>query len=345
MLMADIARPGSQAGLTPTLRYRIRASHPHDVEAYTQGLAFDDGFLYEGTGIYGKSTLRRVVPETGEVACVRRLPYDCFGEGITVLKDRIIQLTERNGIGFVYEKETLELIRTFPCRVPSWGLTHDGSHLIAGDGSARLFVLHPESFELLGHIDVHDEHGPVTNLNELEFIQGDIYANVIPTDRIARISPQTGRVLAWIDLQGLDRRLVEPPRNLGDLYRRCRRLAGRMRRMMRHRAVVPDRLRRGDVLNGIAYDAAGDRLFVTGKRWPKLFEIETRDRRVGVWRAAPTDAGRVGRQRASSPNREFSSRQRLDLAGVCPAQALFTEASPVGLRVSPRNARLGSDGG
>ena len=226
----------------PVVGYRIVNTYPHDPGAFTQGLGFADGVLYEGTGLRGQSSLRKVDLKTGTILQVRQLPVRFFGEGITIYGNRVIQLTWRAKVGFVYHKQTFQLLDTFNYSTEGWGITHDGRSLIISDGSATLHLLDPQTFKEIGRIEVHTRDGPVSSLNELEYVQGEIYANIWKTDRIARISPQTGEVVGWIDLEGL----LEPE----------------------------DRYRRIDVLNGIAYDLKNDRLFVTGKLWPKLFEIE-----------------------------------------------------------------------
>ena len=231
--------------VVPDYTYRVVNTYPHDRNAFTQGLVFENGVLYEGTGLKGRSTLRRVELETGDVLQIRELPDQFFGEGVTIYGDRIIQLTYQSNVGFVYDKESFELLREFnyPIDIPEgWGITHDGNRLIMSDGTSILHFLDPETFEEIGRIEVVDKGSPVTRLNELEYVQGEVYANVWKTDLIARIAPQTGEVTGWIDLKGL----LSPE----------------------------DRSQPVDVLNGIAYDAENDRLFVTGKMWPKLFEIE-----------------------------------------------------------------------
>jgi glutamine cyclotransferase len=227
----------------PTYGYKVVRSYPHDRGAYTQGFQYFDGFIYEGTGLNGRSSIRKVRLDTGEVLQVRAIDQQYFGEGIVIWKDRLIQLTWRSEIGFVYAKDTFQPIRTFTYTGEGWGLTHDGRRLIMSDGSesGTLRFLDPETLRPTGTLAVKDGTMPVDDLNELEWVKGEIYANVYQTNRIARISPKTGRVTGWIDLQGL----LDP----------------------RDAAGV-------DVLNGIAYDAAKDRLFVTGKLWPKVFEIQ-----------------------------------------------------------------------
>jgi len=225
-----------------TCTYKIINTFPHDREAFTQGLAFEDGVLYEGTGREGRSELRKIELETGSVLQTRKLPDEFFGEGITVYGDNIIQLTYLSKIGFVYKKDTFELLREFNYPTAGWGITNDGKHLIMSDGTLKLYFLDPKTFEQVRQIEVYDRGISVWWLNELEYVQGQIYANVWPTERIARISPETGRVLGWIDMKGL--------------------------------LTQQDYSRPVDVLNGIAYDKKNGRLFVTGKLWPKLFEIK-----------------------------------------------------------------------
>ena len=226
---------------TPVYRYRVINTYKHDRNAFTQGLVFDNGFLYEGTGLYGKSTLRKVKLQSGIITQTRALPKEYFGEGITICEDRIIQLTLKSRTGFVYDKDTFKLLKKFNYPNQGWGITYDGSRLIMSDGSSALYFLNPRTFNQTGHIQVYDAGGPVGRLNELEYVKGRIYANIWQTDRIAVIDPQTGRVTAWIDLAGLLNK-----NNFGRL----------------------------GVLNGIAYDPNQNRLFVTGKLWPKLFEIQ-----------------------------------------------------------------------
>lgn len=233
--------PGN-SDVVPVYFYNIVNTYSHDPDAFTQGLVFEDGFLYEGTGLLGHSTLRRVQLETGAILQTRELPDQFFGEGITIYGDEIIQLTWQSHVGFVYDKNSFELLQEFSYSTEGWGITHDGEHLIMSDGTSTLHFLDPETFEETGQLQVFDNNGPVTRLNELEYVQGEIYANVWQTDRVARIAPETGRVIGWVDLEGLltAEGFTEPV----------------------------------DVLNGIAYDAEADRLFVTGKLWPKLFEIK-----------------------------------------------------------------------
>ena len=189
--------------IVPTYTYRIVNTYPHDRDAFTQGLVFNGDALYEGTGLYGSSTLRKIKLETGDVLQISKLPAQFFGEGITILRDRIIQLTWRSGIGLVYDKSSFELLEQFTYSTEGWGITHDGNRLVMSDGTSRLYFLHPDSFQEIGRIEVHDNARPVTRLNELEYIRGEIYANVWQTNRIARISPRTGEVTGWIEMDGL----------------------------------------------------------------------------------------------------------------------------------------------
>jgi glutamine cyclotransferase len=235
---APIVSPGP----TPVYTCEIIRTYPHDRNAFTQGLVFKDNILFEGTGLRGHSSLRRVELETGDILQISQLPERFFGEGITIYEGNIIQLTWQSGAGFVYAKNSFELLDEFTYPTEGWGITHDGNRLIMSDGTATLRFMNPETFEEIDRIDVFDSTGPVVRLNELEYIQGEIYANIWQTDRIARIDPETGRVIGWIDLTGI----------LGQ----------------------EDRIEPVDVLNGIAYDAENDRLFVTGKLWPRLFEIK-----------------------------------------------------------------------
>jgi uncharacterized repeat protein (TIGR01451 family) len=239
-----VYQPLAQSGKASTYSYTytIVNTYPHDPDAFTQGLVFENGVLYEGTGLWGRSTLRKVTLETGGVIQSYDLPSEFFGEGITIFGDRIIQLTWRSHTGFVYERDSFDLLREFTYPTEGWGITHDGERLIMSDGTSTLYFWDPETFEQVGQVGVYDENGPVRRLNELEYVQGKVFANVWQTDRIAIIAPQTGQVMGWIDLKGLlDPGSVSQP---------------------------------VDVLNGIAYDAETDRLFVTGKLWPTLFEID-----------------------------------------------------------------------
>ena len=229
----------------PVQSYKVLRCFPHDSEAFTQGLVFDEGVLYESTGGEGKSNLRRVDLEDGTVLDSLPLPDKDFGEGLTVWKDYLIQLTWRSNVGYVYDKRDLRKIREFHYEGEGWGLTHDGRYLIMSGGSSTLRFLDPETFEVARTLLVRDHGRPVSDLNELEYVKGEVYANVWQSDRIARISPKTGEVLGWIDLKGL----LEN---------------------------APPKPSQPNVLNGIAWDAGRGRLFVTGKLWPWLFQIEVK---------------------------------------------------------------------
>jgi glutamine cyclotransferase len=227
----------------PVYSYKVVHSYPHDTGAYTEGLFYKDGYLYESTGETGQSTVRKVELQSGETVQRYNVPSQYFGEGIVDWKGRLVQLTWQTQTGFVYDLASFKLQRTFTYPGEGWALTRDDHHLYMSDGSAVLRVLDPESLASTGSIMVTADGVPVTSLNELEWIKGEIYANVWLTNRIARIDPANGHVVGWIELDGLlDVSQLPDPGN--------------------------------DVLNGIAYDAAHDRLFVTGKRWPKLFEIK-----------------------------------------------------------------------
>jgi len=237
------ARAGNLNGQpkVSTYSYKVVNVWPHDQDAYTQGLAFHDGKLLESTGLVGRSSLRRVELETGKGLQKVDVPAPYFAEGITLLKGKIYQLTWQDGVCFIYDAWTFEKIGTFKYQGEGWGIANDGQSLILSDGTNQLRFINPDTFQVQKTIAVSDGSRPQHEINELEYVQGEIYANIWHADRIARINPQTGAITGWIDLTGL--------------------------------------LTRGDVqdeeavLNGIAYDEANDRLFVTGKLWPKLFEI------------------------------------------------------------------------
>jgi len=222
--------------------YRILHTYPHDPHAFTQGLVFVGGHLYESTGKYGQSSLRMVDVETGRVLQEQPVDAKYFGEGLTDWGSTLVQLTWESHIGLVYDRFSFRLLRTLPCPGEGWGLTHDAKSLILSDGTPALRFLDPATFKEVRRLTVTDRGKPVTDLNELEYIDGQVYANIWHSDRIARISPRTGKVLGWIDLNGL--------------------------------LPASERSSPEAVLNGIAWDAQHRRLFVTGKLWPKLFEIE-----------------------------------------------------------------------
>lgn len=239
---ADIAVNQTQSSQAPVFGYKIINVYPHDRTAFTEGLVYDGKTLYESTGLYDTSTLRQVDPITGRILKLYRLPDELFGEGLTLWADQLIQLTWQSGIGFVYDKKSFNQSRSFSYSREGWGITSDGQRLIMSDGLDTLHFLNPDTFEDTGSIRVMENGNPVSQLNELEYINGKVYANIYLTSKIAIISPSTGEVTGWIDLQGL----VDRENGLGDV----------------------------DVLNGIAYEADRDLLIVTGKLWPELFEIK-----------------------------------------------------------------------
>ncbi len=225
----------------PLMTYEVIAVYPHDPVAFTQGLIYREGYLYESTGRYGESSIRKVALASGQVLKQVNLASDYFGEGLTDWGNELIQLTWREGVGFIYDIEDFSLLGSFELLTEGWGLTQDGEQLIMSDGSSSLFFLDPETFEVAGRVQVTDQGKEIDQLNELEYIRGQVFANIWQTDDIVRIDPHTGEVLGWIDLSGI---LPEDAR--GEIT---------------------------DVLNGIAYDPQEDRLFVTGKYWPNLYEI------------------------------------------------------------------------
>ncbi|HUB30726.1 MAG TPA: glutaminyl-peptide cyclotransferase [Terracidiphilus sp.] len=240
--------------VSPAESYRIIHAFPHDRDAFTQGLIFVDGHLYESTGIKGQSSLREEDLESGRILQFHEVPGSYFAEGLTDWGSTLVQLTWQSHVALVYDRATFRFLRSFHFDGEGWGLTHDRQNLILSDGTATLRFFDPATFKETRSISVKDHGRPVTQLNELEFIHGQIYANIWHSDRIARIAPATGSVLGWIDLAGL---LPASARS-------------------NHEAV----------LNGIAYDAARDRLLVTGKLWPKIFEIQvvpaaSKSKRVG----------------------------------------------------------------
>jgi glutaminyl-peptide cyclotransferase len=227
---------------TKTCGYKVIQTYPHDPNAFTQGLVFDQGELYESTGLEGKSSIRKVDLATGQVLQISNLDDRYFGEGITLWQDRLIQLTWVSKKGFVYDQKTFQQLATFSYPTQGWGITHNDQDLIMSDGTSTLYFLNPDTYKETRRIQVKDHELPIDRLNELEFVNGEIWANVWMSDRIARIDPKTGVVTGWIDLTGI----IDP-------------------------AATPTQ---DAVLNGIAYDSELDRLLVTGKLWPKLFEIK-----------------------------------------------------------------------
>jgi glutamine cyclotransferase len=226
--------------------YEVVHTYPHDPGAFTQGLLYEGGYLYESTGLEGQSSLRKVELATGRVVQKIDVPSPYFAEGLAEWQNRLVQLTWVSHVAFVYDRTNFRKLSELRYSGEGWGLTHDGRHLIMSDGSDTLRYLDPLTFHTIRKLSVKDAGEPVINLNELEYINGEIFANVWQTDSIARISPETGRVNEWVDLTGL--------------------------------LPASDHTPDTDVLNGIAYDAKENRLFVTGKRWPKLFEIRIRQK-------------------------------------------------------------------
>jgi glutamine cyclotransferase len=226
----------------PVYGYRVVASAPHDPHAFTQGLVYWHGELYESTGLHGRSSLRRVDVETGRVLQKVNLPVQYFGEGLALVGDRIVQLTWKQGLAFVYDRRTFERLGAFAYQAEGWGLAYDESRgLIMSDGSERLSFRHPATFEVTRTLQVESRGRPVSRLNDLACVEGEIWANIWRTNRIARISAETGSVVGWINLETL--------------------------------WPVAERTPDADVLNGIAYDPERGRVFVTGKNWPTLYEI------------------------------------------------------------------------
>jgi glutaminyl-peptide cyclotransferase len=235
------ARPQIPAGADlPRFGYTVVKTYPHDRDAFTQGLQYHDGIFYEGTGLKGRSSIRKVQPDTGTVIQRRELAQQYFGEGITVFNGKLYQLTWQSGVAFTYDAKTFQPGKTFSYRGEGWGLTNDGTNLIMSDGSDTLRFLDPVTFAERRRLKVTASGKPVPQLNELEFVKGEVFANVWTTDYVARIDPKTGRVTGWIDFSNL---------------------------------LSPFERSSTDVMNGIAYDAARDRLFITGKLWPKVFEV------------------------------------------------------------------------
>lgn len=257
-LAACACGPSIEAGSTPEYGCQIVHTYPHDRNAFTEGLLYLNGYLYEGTGMPGFSDIRKVKLETGEVVQKRDLPEAYFGEGIIAWKDKLLELTWQTQIGFIYNLNTFALQKEFHYSGEGWSMTTDGKRIFMDDGTPQIRIWDPETLQETGRITVTDQGQPIDKspnwcsgprcLNEMEWVKGEIYANIWETERIARIDPVSGKVVGWIDCTGL---LAPLDRNED-----------------------PDSPQHTDVLNGIAYDAQGDRLFVTGKRWPKLFEIK-----------------------------------------------------------------------
>jgi glutamine cyclotransferase len=236
VLMGAVAQAAA-----PEYSYQVVHVYPHNSDSFTEGLEFRAGFLYESTGLEARSTLSKIKLETGQVVQQIKLDRAIFGEGITVMNERIVQLTYKTEIGYVYDQASMKQQRTFHYRGEGWSLTNDGSQIYMDDGSAQIRIWDATTLQEKKRITVHDGVRPIERLNELEWIRGEIWANIWQTHRIARISPADGRVLGWIECDGI----LSAADSAGV-----------------------------DVMNGIAYDSFGDRVFVTGKLWPKLFEIK-----------------------------------------------------------------------
>ena len=238
-------RQGATPATTPVQSFTVVASYPHDPGAFTQGLVFADGEFYESTGLNGESSVRRVEIATGKVLQSRAVDAKYFAEGLALVDDALVQLTWQHKLGFVYDRKTMDQRKTFTYKTEGWGLAYDRKGgLVLSDGSDQLFFLDPKTYRVTRTVRVTDAGRPVTQLNELEWIEGEIWANVWQSDRIARIAPTTGAVNAWVDLT-----LLWPS----------------------SRRTPP-----ADVLNGIAYDATQKRIYVTGKKWPRLYEIRVK---------------------------------------------------------------------
>ncbi|WLI87727.1 glutaminyl-peptide cyclotransferase [Massilia sp. R2A-15] len=238
---------GTAQAAIPIYAFMVKHAYPHDTGAFTQGLYIKDGALFESTGLKGQSSIRRVQLETGRVLQKKDIAAEFFGEGIAPVGNEIVSLTWTTQVGFVYDAKTFALKRKFSYTGEGWGLTGNGAHLFMSDGTAAIRVLDPKTLAEVRRIQVSAEGRPIASLNELEWVDGQLFANVWGSDVIARIDPETGKVVGWIDLTGL---ADKDWKGMG-----------------------PD-----DVLNGIAWDAQHKRLFVTGKHWPKLFEIELVER-------------------------------------------------------------------
>lgn len=242
--LAWSAATAAAQAIAPRVAHVVVGSYPHDPQAFTQGLVWHDGGFYESTGGYGRSTLRRVEFPSGRVLRRIDLPRELFGEGLAMVRDRLVQLTWREGRGLIYDRQSFRLVREFRYATEGWGLTWDGTHLVMSDGSDVLTFLDPERLAPIRRLPVTWDGHPVRNLNELEAVEGEIWANVWYRDVVVRIDPRSGQVSSYLDLGGL----LAPGERPG----------------------------RDAVLNGIAYDPAGRRVFVVGKLWPRLFEIRVR---------------------------------------------------------------------
>ena len=242
LLLLQFAYQSMNEGEPTFYSFNVVASYPHDDTAFTQGLVYHNELLYEGTGLYGSSSLKITELSTGNVIEQADLPSDYFGEGITIMGDRVYQVTWEENTCFVYSADDLTEIRSFSYGGEGWGLTHDGANLILSNGSSTLSFRDPDTFQLVRTVDVTYDDEPVSNLNELEYVDGVVYANIWQTNQIVMVDPDDGAVIGWIDLEGIEELLVSTEGI--------------------------------DVLNGIAYNDETGRLLVTGKLWPNVFEIE-----------------------------------------------------------------------
>ncbi|MES2659463.1 MAG: glutaminyl-peptide cyclotransferase [Verrucomicrobiota bacterium] len=242
LVVAIASLASCQKSVPDTLAYQIVSTRPHDATSFTQGLQLLDGRLFESAGQYGESALREIDPATGKVLRKRPLAKTVFGEGLTILNKEMFVLTWKEHTAYVFDPETFKPIRSHTYQGEGWGLTNDGKQLIMSDGSSDLKFINPKDFSVIKTLSVKDGSSPLKNLNELEMIDGQIFANIYTTDSIARISPETGQVTGWLDLKGLKNQLTPPGR--------------------------------AEVLNGIAHDKSTGNLLVTGKYWPQMFEIK-----------------------------------------------------------------------
>ncbi len=246
LVLLNSMQAPTDSGVATIYTYHVVNTYPHDTSAFTEGLVFTNGSLYESTGEYGSSSLRRVNLEDGAVQQKVSVPSQYFGEGLTTVNNSLIQLTWQEKTGFIYNKQTFAQKGNFTYSTQGWGLTYNDSELVMSDGSSNLYFLNPVTYQKVGQVSVHDGNAPITNLNELEYINGSIYANIWQQQKIAIINPKTGAVTGWIDLTG-----IYQPKGTTD------------------------------VLNGIAYDQQTSRLYVTGKDWPYLYQITITPTKLG----------------------------------------------------------------
>lgn len=225
----------------PIYPYKVINTFPHDENAFTEGLVYEAGFLYESSGTINESNLRKIDLKTGEILKFIKLDENYFATGVTLYHNKIFQLTLKSNVGFVYDKDSFKLINKFYYNTEGWGITHNDEHLIMSDGTDKIYFLNPKNFKNVYSIKVHDEFKTVTKINELEFIQGEIYANIWKSNKIARISPHSGKITGWLELKGL---------------------------------LTPKEYKKAGMLNGIAYNKNNNHIFITGKMWPKIYEVK-----------------------------------------------------------------------